>query len=423
VADFRFGTIAHPDDGYRYGDIEFALLSDRLVVLPPAPIRPGEITITLEGTWEATGKTVEYGGVAIVPESEDATSITLIVPELHTAAGFDLLNYNTGYLLEVTDEDGTDSAILAVAPPLGTFYIGSITGAPWVFGSVFYNSTGLANGDSALVRLTAGGPIVSVGTDGLVVVSNAAFVGVRGYNEEGWGAESIVQVIDASDLTAPSILTSVIAANGESIALTFSENVVGTTGITMSGTRGPIFVTPVSGNGLDAWSFSLSRTVYLGEVVSLTYSGVTGDIKDIAGNNLAAVTRAVTNGSTVPVPLARIGTVQNQGAFVGKSFSLSLVLSFEGASGATWAVQSGTLPAGLSLNAATGVISGTPESVEAQSGLVVRATLGEATADTNAFGISVTNFSSPPGGILRPPITNAVLETSPVVKVIKRVFK
>jgi hypothetical protein len=62
----------------------------------------------------------------------------------------------------------------------------------------------------------------------------------------------------------------------------------------------------------------------------------------------------------------------------------------------SYAVQSGTLPAGLSINSSTGVISGTPTVTGTQTGIVIRATDDDAeTADTNSFSIAIAAAAVP----------------------------
>jgi hypothetical protein len=73
-----------------------------------------------------------------------------------------------------------------------------------------------------------------------------------------------------------------------------------------------------------------------------------------------------------------------------------------------YTLQAGTLPAGLSLDDETGVISGTPTTIENQTGIVIRATDDAAdTADTNAFTIDVAAPAPDPNTItVTDPIKN-----------------
>jgi len=94
------------------------------------------------------------------------------------------------------------------------------------------------------------------------------------------------------------------------------------------------------------------------------------------------------SGST---PIAFSGTVPAQNATVGTPFSLNLSTYFSGTETPfTYAVQSGTLPTGLTLNSSTGEITGTPTTAGTASGIVIRATDGNSdTADSNSFSIDV----------------------------------
>lgn len=98
---------------------------------------------------------------------------------------------------------------------------------------------------------------------------------------------------------------------------------------------------------------------------------------------------AASGGST---PVSFSGTVNSQSAAVGTAFNLNLSSFFAGSlTPFTYSLVAGSLAGtGLSLNAATGVISGTPSTAGTISGLQVQATdTGSNTAQTNTFSITV----------------------------------
>ena len=96
-------------------------------------------------------------------------------------------------------------------------------------------------------------------------------------------------------------------------------------------------------------------------------------------------------GGAVSTPVAFSGTVENQAGTEGEAFSFNLSTFFAGnETPFAYSVQAGTLPAGLSLNSSTGVISGTPTTAGVSSGLVIRATDAMLnTADSNTFSITI----------------------------------
>lgn len=55
----------------------------------------------------------------------------------------------------------------------------------------------------------------------------------------------------------------------------------------------------------------------------------------------------------------------------------------------SYSLLAGSLPAGVSLNTATGVISGTPTTVGTSSGLQFRGTNADGSDDTNTFALNV----------------------------------
>lgn len=131
---------------------------------------------------------------------------------------------------------------------------------------------------------------------------------------------------------------------------------------------------------------TISAAGYLGVHVSI--SGAQFDVLYFAvgtGADLAPYP------ATGPEAVAFSGSVANQTGTEGAAFSLDLSTYFSGTETPfAYSVQAGTLPAGLSLNSSTGVISGTPTAAGVSSGIVIRATDATPdTADTNAFSITI----------------------------------
>lgn len=113
----------------------------------------------------------------------------------------------------------------------------------------------------------------------------------------------------------------------------------------------------------------------------------------LGANNAFALVQA---GPATPVAFA--GSVTNQTGTEGAAFSLNLSTYFSGSKTPfAYSVQAGTLPAGLSLNSSTGVISGTPTTAGVWSGIVIRATdTTPDTADTNSFSITINATNTSP---------------------------
>jgi uncharacterized protein (TIGR03437 family) len=108
---------------------------------------------------------------------------------------------------------------------------------------------------------------------------------------------------------------------------------------------------------------------------------------------------------------------------VGVSYSLTLAAS-GGFPPVTWAVDSGTLPAGLSLDSAAGTLTGTPQAAGAFS-FVIRATDSTKATATKSFSLTINppaaglllslstlNFTAPSGGDAPAPQSIAVVSTT-----------
>ncbi|WP_084638923.1 Ig domain-containing protein [Haliea salexigens] len=156
---------------------------------------------------------------------------------------------------------------------------------------------------------------------------------------------------------------------------------------------------------LTATDSSTSAAGFAGIVSGAYVSGQIDNVDvDVIGYGTGGDSAPRTAASSTPVSFS--GTVPTQNLTEDSAMSaLDLSSYFSGTETPfSYAVQTGTLPAGLSLNSSTGVISGTPTATGTAS-IVVRATDdGSDTADTNSFDIVVAaadvtapTLSSPSG--------------------------
>jgi len=192
--DFRYGDITHPAGGVRFGSVGYELLGDR-VIYTEGSYRPGEtVTVHLVGSFDFEDLTVRLGGI-VIASMATASAAYFTVPSLHTNETYDMLNYGT-LSVSVEDDSGTVETTVSILPPAADTYLASITGSPWPNpSSIFYTATGLVNGDSALIVLTEGGPIVSATSDGLLTLANPAEFTVYPYSQNfGWGSPGAFQV-------------------------------------------------------------------------------------------------------------------------------------------------------------------------------------------------------------------------------------
>jgi Putative Ig domain len=167
------------------------------------------------------------------------------------------------------------------------------------------------------------------------------------------------------------LLASSAFAQNQSATATFSlvvnapPIVISTTTIP-NGVVGVAYSQPLlatGGSGTLTWSvasgalpagLSLSNGGVIGGTPTATgVYNFTAEVKDSSGQ-----TKSQAYGVSISSPLS-ITTTSIPDATVGQAFTFTLKAS-GGTSPYTWSIVSGTLPAGLSLDAGTGVISGTP---------------------------------------------------------------
>jgi hypothetical protein len=118
---------------------------------------------------------------------------------------------------------------------------------------------------------------------------------------------------------------------------------------------------------------------------------------------------------SAPVAAPSITTSSLAGGEVGVAYSRTLAAT-AGTTPYTWSVSAGTLPAGLAVNASSGVISGTP-TASGTSNFTIRVTDAAARTATRALSIVVSPAPIPlaittaslPSGMVGPPAYNQVL--------------
>jgi len=108
-----------------------------------------------------------------------------------------------------------------------------------------------------------------------------------------------------ADVTAPTLSSATIAANGTTLTLVFDETVAvgagGNGGFNVDASTGGTNVTATyaSGSGSNTLVYTLGTTILSGETCDLDYTQPGNGIEDTAGNDLASITSAaVTNNST-----------------------------------------------------------------------------------------------------------------------------
>ena len=150
------------------------------------------------------------------------------------------------------------------------------------------------------------------------------------------------------------------------------------------------------GGAVVTWSVTDGALPTGMQIVSDT--GVINGIPTVAGSFAFTVGATNTVGTTekeftlVVDPIAPvINTATLPGGTIGTPYSQTLSANTGGASSVTWATTTGTPPAGLSLDGATGVISGTPTTAETATFTV--SCTNSAGSDTQELSITISGVA------------------------------
>ena len=289
------------------------------------------------------------------------------------------------------------------APTIGTATAG-LTSASITF------TAPASNGGSAITGYTAtwSGGGSQAGASSPIVITGltagvAGTITVTATNAIGTSAASSASnsVTPTAAVPAPTGIITSVVADGSTVTISGTTTNTPTSGLATitagSGgavTQGPTAIT------LGAGTFTITFTgvvagTYSGETVSVTNAGGTASATGSAAFTIVAVSGSPESPPPVDgnaYPTAP-GTIANIGGIVGVAIApVNVSAVFADGDALTYSASpAGTAwPAGLVINSATGIISGTVAAVSTTAGLKVRATDTVTQAvDSNAFTVTI----------------------------------
>ncbi|GHS87223.1 hypothetical protein FACS1894201_08440 [Bacteroidia bacterium] len=361
-----------------------------------APLADGG---TLTYQWYQPATAVKTGGTALTGST--AASYTPSTTTVGTAYYYVVVtNTNTGATGAQTAKDTSNVAVVTVtaAPPTGTAPTITTTSLPAGTVGTAYSQTLTATGSTPITwsvtvgTLPAGLSLNSSTGEisGTPTTAEAAVTftvqAANGTSPDDTKALSITINAAAPTGTAPTITTTSLPAGTVGAAYSQTLAATGSTPITWSVTVGTL----PAGLSLNSSTGEISGTPTTAEAaVTFTVQAANGTSPDDTQVlsitiNAAAPTGTAPTITTTSLPAGTVGTAYSQ------------TLTATGSTPITWSVTVGTLPAGLSLNASTGEISGTPTTAEAAVTFTVQAANGTSPDDTQVLSITI-NAAAPTG--------------------------
>lgn len=198
-------------------------------------------------------------------------------------------------------------------------------------------------------------------------------------------ADFTVNVVDAKGKEASADLSLTVVSPLSVATKSLPAAAVGSAysqSLSATGGLAPYTWTKVSGSLPTGLSLSASGAI-TGTPAATGDSDFTVNVTDADGRTASAMLTIITVGSDVAVT-----TVSLPAGTTGSAYSATLTAG-GGSTPYTWAVKVGTLPTGLSLDAGSGAITGTPTAA-GTSNFTVEVTDGTANTATRALSISVT---------------------------------
>lgn len=365
-----------------------------------APVVPATTTITapVVGTpyshqiatpTAGTGPFTFAVGSGSLPAGLSLNTATGLISGTPTTAGAASFTISVTNGLGANHAATTSISTTVVLPPAPVMAATTTISKPG--GAVFSQSianTGGAATACALANATAlpAGVTISLASGACVIDGTSSVaVGVYTFDVEGSnlnGSQTTVTSVTLNILAAP-VVTSPIALNwrvGQSNTYTITP----TAGAT------PFAYSVASGSTKPAWVTLGAST----GVISGTPSAAGSYSFNVVVTNAAGTATATINITTLVAP-AVPATTSIVAPTVGLPYSHQLATPTAGTGPFTYAIATGSLPAGLSLNTATGLISGTPTSPGAAS-FTISVTNGLGANHAASTAISTTVVQTAP---------------------------
>ncbi|HIJ86311.1 MAG TPA: S8 family serine peptidase [Desulfuromonadales bacterium] len=302
-----------------------------------------------------------------------------------TAAG------SSSFSVKATDAGGNSAisapfsiAILEAAPVITT---GSL--ASGIVGTAYSQTITATGGTSPLTWSITSGTLPG----GLTLNSTTGVI--SGTPTAAVTASSItIQATDASNRTSSKTLSMTITAAVTPLTVTTTTLPDGYLSSAYSSAL-------TASGGMSPYSWSITSTLKLPAGLTLntttgvisgtptaavTNSSITFQVKDAA----ATIATKVITISTYSLPT--ISTTSLANGTVGAAYSSTLAAT-GGKTAYSWSITSGTLPAGLTLNAVTGAITGTPTIATAATSITFKAS--DANGKTASKALSITINTAP----------------------------
>jgi len=335
-------------------------------VSPSSGGTSGGTSVTITGTNLDSATAVTIGGVAATVVSNSATSITATTG-VHAAGAVDVA---------VTTANGTGTlpGAFTYTAPLPT--ITSITPS----------SGTTAGGTSITINGTnlSGGTVTIGGTAATVTATTASSITATTPSSVTSGAKDVVVTVSGNSVTSTGGYTYVTPATASAVTATLAYNATSANiPLTTGNTPTSVAVSTQATHGTAvATGTTIAYTPTTGYFGTDTFYYTATN----AGGTSSPVTATITISPPTLVANPAAGTLA--AGTVGTAYSTTLTTS-GGASPYTYALTTGTLPAGLSLNTSTGVVSGTPTAAGTSNFTITATDSSTATHATLATSYSI----------------------------------